>query len=41
MNWPLLSVVTFLPLVGVIAILLARGEDEAAAKYARWAATTG
>ncbi len=38
MNWPLLSVITFLPLVGVAAILFARGEDEAAARYARWAA---
>jgi NADH-quinone oxidoreductase subunit M len=37
-NWPLLSVVTFLPLAGVAFILLARGEDEAAARYARWAA---
>lgn len=37
-NWPLLSVVTFLPLVGATFILLARGEDEAAARYARWAA---
>ena len=38
MNWPLLSVITFLPLLGVAAILFARGEDEAAARYARWAA---
>jgi NADH-quinone oxidoreductase subunit M len=37
-NWPLLSVVTFLPLVGAAFILLARGDDEAAARYARWAA---
>ncbi len=37
-NWPLLSVVTFLPLVGAAFILLARGEDEQAARYARWAA---
>jgi NADH-quinone oxidoreductase subunit M len=37
-NWPLLSVVTFLPLLGVAFILFARGEDEAAARYARWAA---
>jgi NADH-quinone oxidoreductase subunit M len=37
-NWPLLSVVTFLPLVGAAFILLARGEDEGAARYARWAA---
>ncbi|MEO9167501.1 MAG: NADH-quinone oxidoreductase subunit M [Aestuariivirga sp.] len=38
MNWPLLSTITFLPLFGVVAILLARGDDEAAARYARWAA---
>ena len=37
-NWPLLSLVTFLPLLGVAAILLARGDDEAASRYARWAA---
>lgn len=37
-NWPLLSTITFLPLIGVAAILLARGDDEAAARYARWAA---
>ncbi len=37
-NWPLLSVVTFLPLLGAAFILLARGEDEAAARYARWTA---
>ena len=37
-NWPLLSVVTFLPLFGVAFILLARGEDEAANRYARYAA---
>ena len=37
-NWPLLSVVTFLPLAGVAFILLARGDDAAAARYARWAA---
>ncbi len=38
MSWPLLSVVTFLPLVGALAILLGRGDDEAAARYARYAA---
>ncbi len=38
MNWPLLSVVTFLPLLGALAIVFARGEDEAAARYARYAA---
>ena len=29
-NWPILSVVTFLPLAGVILIYFARGDDEAA-----------
>jgi NADH-quinone oxidoreductase subunit M len=38
MQWPVLSVITFLPLLGVVAILLAKGEDEAATKYARYAA---
>ncbi len=37
-NWPLLSVVTFLPLAGAAFILLARGEDEKASRYAKWAA---
>ena len=38
MSWPLLSLVTFLPLVGVLFILFAKGEDEAADRYARYAA---
>jgi NADH-quinone oxidoreductase subunit M len=38
MEWPVLSVTTFLPLLGVLAILLAKGEDEASARYARFAA---
>jgi NADH-quinone oxidoreductase subunit M len=38
MDWPVLSVVTFLPLLGVLAILLAKGDDPAAVKYARYAA---
>ncbi len=38
MNWPLLTVVTFLPLAGALAIILARGDDAAAARYARHAA---
>src|ERR1700743_640786 len=38
-TWPILSVVTFLPLVGAILIyILARGGDEAAARNARWIA---
>ena len=38
MGWPVLSVITFLPLAGVVAILLARGDDAAAERYARYAA---
>ncbi len=38
MSWPILSLITFLPLVGVAAILLARGDDAAADNYARWTA---
>ena len=37
-NWPLLSVVTFLPLVGVLFILFGHGDDEAVARRARFAA---
>ncbi|HTO42219.1 MAG TPA: NADH-quinone oxidoreductase subunit M [Rhizomicrobium sp.] len=38
MSWPILSVTTFLPLLGVLAILLMRGEDKTRAKSARWIA---
>ena len=34
-DWPLLSLVTFLPLVGVVLILLLRGDDEVAARNSR------
>ncbi|BAF87678.1 MULTISPECIES: NADH-quinone oxidoreductase subunit M [Azorhizobium] len=37
-NWPILSVVTFLPLVGALFIFVVRGEDEVAARNARWVA---
>ncbi|MEX1084059.1 MAG: NADH-quinone oxidoreductase subunit M, partial [Xanthobacteraceae bacterium] len=37
MTWPILSVVTFLPLLGVLFILLLRGEEEAY-RNARWVA---
>jgi len=37
-TWPILSVTTFLPLVGAVFILLLRGEDEAAKRNARWVA---
>jgi NADH-quinone oxidoreductase subunit M len=34
-HWPLLSLVTFLPLVGVAFIMLARGDEEVVARNAR------
>ncbi|CCD85658.1 NADH-quinone oxidoreductase chain M (NADH dehydrogenase I, chain M) (NDH-1, chain M) [Bradyrhizobium sp. ORS 285] len=37
-TWPILSVVTFLPLVGALLIYLVRGDDEAAHRNARWIA---
>ncbi|WP_257165735.1 NADH-quinone oxidoreductase subunit M [Bradyrhizobium sp. SRS-191] len=37
-TWPILSVVTFLPLVGALLIYLVRGDDEAAQRNARWIA---
>ncbi|WP_428562516.1 NADH-quinone oxidoreductase subunit M [Pseudolabrys sp.] len=38
MNWPILSVVTFLPLVGALFIMLVRGSDRLANGTARWVA---
>jgi NADH-quinone oxidoreductase subunit M len=37
-TWPILSVVTFLPVVGTLLIYLLRGDDEAARRNARWIA---
>ncbi len=37
-TWPILSVVTFLPVVGALLIYLIRGDDEAAQRNARWIA---
>jgi len=37
-DWPILSAVTFLPLIGAIFIFLIRGEDEAAKQNARYVA---
>ncbi len=37
-NWPILSLVTFLPLVGVLFILFIRGEPEVEARNARYVA---
>ncbi|MBB1092205.1 NADH-quinone oxidoreductase subunit M [Rhodopseudomonas palustris] len=38
MTWPVLSVVTFLPVVGAALVYLSRGDDEAARRNARWIA---
>jgi NADH-quinone oxidoreductase subunit M len=38
MSWPILSVVTFLPLVGAVWIMLLRGDDAPVRRNARWAA---
>ena len=38
MSWPILSVVTFLPLVGALFIMLVRGNDRMARGTARWVA---
>jgi NADH-quinone oxidoreductase subunit M len=38
MTWPILSVITFAPLLGVLFILLQKGEDEAAQSQIRHAA---
>src|SRR5437660_11874079 len=37
-TWPILSVVTFLPVVGALLIYLIRGDDESAQRNARWIA---
>ncbi|MCP4619134.1 MAG: NADH-quinone oxidoreductase subunit M [Bradyrhizobium sp.] len=37
-TWPILSVVTFLPLLGALLIYAIRGEDEAAQRNSRWIA---
>jgi NADH-quinone oxidoreductase subunit M len=37
-SWPILSVVTFLPLVGALFVLVVRGEDEVALRNMRWGA---
>ncbi|MZR30506.1 NADH-quinone oxidoreductase subunit M [Sneathiella litorea] len=36
LDWPILSTVTFLPLIGVVLILLTSGKEESAARNARW-----
>ena len=38
MDWPLLSLTTFVPLIGAFAILLIRGTEGEVARNARWVA---
>src|SRR6478609_9648581 len=37
-DWPILSIVTFLPLVGAILIVVIRGDDESARRNIYWTA---
>ena len=37
-TWPILSVVTFLPVLGALLVYVGRGDDEAAKRNARWIA---
>jgi NADH-quinone oxidoreductase subunit M len=37
-NWPILSVVTFLPLVGALIVYISPGDDEAGRRNSRWIA---
>ncbi|MDP2697762.1 NADH-quinone oxidoreductase subunit M [Thalassospira sp.] len=37
-DWPILSIITFLPLVGAVFVLLIRGEEANVARNARWVA---
>ncbi len=37
-TWPILSVVTFLPLVGAMLVWISRGDDDAARRNSRWIA---
>ncbi len=38
MTWPILSVVTFLPLVGALVVYISPGDDEAGQRNSRWIA---
>ena len=37
-SWPMLSVITFLPLLGALFIMVLPGEDAAVKRNARWVA---
>ena len=34
-NWPLLTIITFLPMIGVAFLMMVRGEEELVAQNAR------
>ena len=34
-NWPLLTIITFLPMIGVVFLMMIRGDDEVVARNAR------
>ena len=34
-NWPILSIITFMPLAGVLFLLIIRGDDDTLARNAR------
>ena len=34
-TWPLLTIITFLPMIGVLFLLMIRGDDEMVARNAR------
>ena len=38
MSWPILSTITFLPLLGALLIVLLRGNDESVTRNARYIA---
>ena len=37
-NWPLLTIITFIPMIGVLFLLMIRGDDEAVSRNARYVA---
>ena len=37
-GWPILSLVTFLPLIGALFVLVVRGDDAVARRNMRWTA---
>ena len=37
-TWPILTAITFLPLIGALFILVVRGDDQVAVRNMRWTA---